>query len=84
MKFSILTLVAALAFATAAPGELVARQCSCHKVGNEWICSGRLCPKDFVPEPAMVKRDGELWTTLPMRHHTIRLYQQGCHDRWEQ
>ncbi|KAH0428510.1 hypothetical protein CcaCcLH18_08972 [Colletotrichum camelliae] len=60
MKFSILTLVATLAFATAAPSELVARQCSCHKVGDEWICSGRLCPKDFVPEPAMVKRDTEL------------------------
>ncbi|KAH6893544.1 hypothetical protein B0T10DRAFT_482498 [Thelonectria olida] len=39
--------------------ELEKRQCSCHKVGDEWICSGRLCPKDFIPEGDMVKR-GEL------------------------
>ncbi|EXF73744.1 hypothetical protein COL5a_004653 [Colletotrichum fioriniae] len=64
MKFSILTfatLFAALAAAAPAPeAELVARQCSCHKIGDEWLCSGKLCPKDFIPTAAMTKRDTEI------------------------
>jgi len=54
MKFSatILTLVlAALSYgAQAAPSpastleELTARGCSCHKLGDEWICGGTTCP----------------------------------------
>lgn len=60
MWFSILAFTTALTLATAAPTELVARQCSCKKIGDEWICNGKLCPKDFVAEHAMVKTDEEL------------------------
>ncbi|KAH6877207.1 hypothetical protein B0T10DRAFT_464602 [Thelonectria olida] len=50
MKISSFAFALLASFVAAAPapdGGLVARQCSCHKVGDEWICSGRLCPKDL-------------------------------------
>ncbi|WQF86347.1 hypothetical protein CDEST_11361 [Colletotrichum destructivum] len=48
MKLSIIAFAAVFAALVAAapvtePAELVARQCTCTKVGDEWICRGRLC-----------------------------------------
>ncbi|KAH6975955.1 hypothetical protein BKA56DRAFT_72682 [Ilyonectria sp. MPI-CAGE-AT-0026] len=60
MKFTLITATLFAAFAVAAPSpnnDLVARQCSCTKVGDEWICRGRLCAKDVIPEATVVKRD---------------------------
>ncbi|XMA19826.1 hypothetical protein WAI453_012617 [Rhynchosporium graminicola] len=50
MKLSLtllLTLFSALALTAPSP-SIEARGCSCHKVGDEYVCGGSTCPRDLA------------------------------------
>ncbi|KAL2063906.1 hypothetical protein VTL71DRAFT_4400 [Oculimacula yallundae] len=54
MKFSLtqaVTFFSALTLAAPAPvpvAGIEARGCSCHKVGDEYVCGGSTCPRDLA------------------------------------
>ncbi|PVH77008.1 hypothetical protein DL98DRAFT_591692 [Cadophora sp. DSE1049] len=51
MKFSLtlaLTFLSALALAAPSPAIVEARGCSCHKVGDEYVCGGTTCPRSLA------------------------------------
>ncbi|KAM0248956.1 hypothetical protein ACHAP5_003165 [Fusarium lateritium] len=59
MKFLPIAAAFFAAFAIAAPsteGELERRQCSCKKVGNEWLCGGPKCPRDLPSKRGLERR----------------------------
>jgi hypothetical protein len=65
MKLSILALTFFAALSIAALSTPKARQCSCKKVGDDYVCSGRTCPRmietrsDFIARQCSCKKVGD-------------------------
>ncbi|KAF4944599.1 hypothetical protein FSARC_14629 [Fusarium sarcochroum] len=92
MKFKTVVVALFATFAIAAPsleGQLEARQCSCKKVGDDWICTGKKCydkvKRDLVPRQCSCKPigNGEWLCTGPKCARSIlaeenNLTRRGC------